>query len=161
MEQSLQVNFESPQSGWMSLSLESGDQRFIRVISWTPYDSVKELIEALLLLLKEEGERIVRWNSEPEEFDFRLKREEDSVSLEIVRYQDHRRLDSTSQVLFSVESSNVDICIPFWKALRDLRRRIARDEFDKNWRRPFPYQELNQLTKSIKAERRKELNSSS
>jgi hypothetical protein len=157
MSESLQVNFESPQSGWMSLSLEAGNQQFLRVVSCKPYNSLKDLIESLDTLIIDKRECRIKWNCEPEEFDFQIKLEGEIVKLDVIRFQDHNRLDHTSQIAFSIYSSALDLCVSFWKALRDLRRRIIRDEFDKNWRRPFPHQELNQLTKAIRSQKHKKL----
>jgi hypothetical protein len=145
---------ESPQSGWMSMSLKAGEESFVMGASYRPYDSLRDLIEALSALLRGSKDLNVRWNCEPEEFDFRAVAHGGEVEFSVIRYSDHRRRSSTSRVVFSLRSSKLDLCLPFWKALRDLRRRILTDEFESNWRRKFPHRELQQLTKLVRSLKR-------
>jgi hypothetical protein len=154
MNQKLRVSLESPQHGFMSLRLSSGKDSFVAVVSHEPYDSLTDLIEALCKVLTGDGEEIVKWNSEPEEYDFKLAARDDSVNLDIIRYPDHHRLDAVSSTVFSFHGSKLDACLPFWKELRGLRRRIAQDEFDRQWRREFPEREMQELTKRIRALKR-------
>jgi hypothetical protein len=154
MNQLFQVSLESPQHGFMSLRLSAGHERFVAVVSYTPYDSLRDLIAALCDALTSDCERIVKWNSEPEEFDFKLTARGDFIQLDIIRYPDHRRLAEASSVAFSFRGSKLETCWPFWKELRDLHRRTARDEFDRQWRSEFPERELQELTKRIRAFKR-------
>jgi hypothetical protein len=147
---------ESPQSGWMSMSLKAGEEGFVMASSYQPYDSLRDLVEGLCALLKGSTDINIRWNCEPEEFDFRMRaHERDEVQCEVIRYPNHRRQPHASQIVFSLRSSKLDICLPFWRALRDLRRRISTDEFESNWRREFPHHELQQLTKLIRSVKRR------
>ena len=154
MNQKLRVSLESPQHGFMSLRLSSGKESFVAVVSHVPYDSLRDLIEALCNVMASDGEVIVKWNSEPEEYDFKLAARDDSIKLDIVRYPDHRRLTAASSNVFSFRGSRLDACLPFWKELRGLHRRIAQDEFDRQWRREFPESEMQELTKQIRALKR-------
>ncbi len=145
---------ESPQHGFMSLRLSSGKESFVAVVSHAPYDSLRDLIEALSGVLAGDGETIIKWNSEPEEYDFKLAASDDSIKLDIVRYPDHRRLAAASSTVFSFRGSKLDACLPFWKELRDLHRRTIQDEFDRQWRREFPEREMQELTKRVRALKR-------
>jgi hypothetical protein len=151
MNQKLKVSFESPQHGFMSLRLSSGKQSFVAVVSHEPYDSLRDLIEALCEVLAGDHEANVKWNSEPEEYDFKLAARDDSLQLDIIRYPDHRRLAAASSIIFSFRESKLETCLPFWKELRGLRRRTMQDEFDRQWRREFPEREMQELTKRIRA----------
>jgi hypothetical protein len=154
MNQKLRVSLESPQHGFMSLRLSSGKESFVTVVASTPYDSLRDLITALCGVLESDHEAIVKWNSEPEEFDFKLAARGDSVQLDIIRYSDHRRLQKFSSNVFSFQASKLETCWPFWKELRDLHRRTMQDEFDRQWRREFPEREMQELTKRIRAIKR-------
>jgi hypothetical protein len=154
MNQKLLVSLESPQHGFMSLRLSAERERFVAVVSYTPYDSLRDLVAALCDTLINDCERIVKWNSEPEEFDFKLSAHDEAIQLDIIRYQDHRRLAEASSVVFSFRGSRLETCWPFWKELRDLHRRTARDEFNRQWRREFPERELQELTKRIRSLKR-------
>jgi hypothetical protein len=154
MKQKLRVSLESPQHGFMSLRLSSGKESFVTVVSYTPYDSLRDLIDALLSVLTGDCDAIVKWNSEPEEYDFKLAARDDSVQLEIIRYPDHRRLAEASSNVFSFSGSRMETCWPFWKELRGLRSRSAQDEFERQWRREFPEREMQELTKRIRSFKR-------
>src|ERR1044071_804230 len=154
MNQKLRISLESPQHGFMSLRLSSGKESFVAVVSHEPYDSLRDLIEALSGALAGDGEAIIKWNSEPEEYDFKLAAKGDSVGVEIIRYPDHRRLATTSSKVFSYRGSKLDACLPFWKELRDLHRRTIQDEFNRQWRREFPEREMQELTKRIRSLKR-------
>ena len=50
MDETFRVSIESPQSGWMSLRLKSGERQFVAVMSHAPHDSLRELLAALAAL---------------------------------------------------------------------------------------------------------------
>lgn len=156
MSQTFRVSIESPQSGWMSLSLKAGDESLLMVAAAAPYDSLRDLIEGLSALLTGSEAATVKWNCEPEEFDFKIAAhgEGDRVEFTAIRYADHRRRRGDRRTVFTLRGSKMNICLPFWKALRDLQRRVSIDVFESNWRREFPRRELQQLTRIIR-ERRK------
>jgi hypothetical protein len=156
MNKAFRVTFNSPQSGWMSLSLKAGEQSFVAAVSHTPYDSLRALIEGLRTVLEQSSTHVtVKWNCEPDELDFELRGEGDRVSLEVLHFPDHRRIKGTSRTLFSLAGSKLELCLPFWRALRALHRDIVTDEFDKNWRRSFPESEMQHLTEAVRAYKRK------
>ncbi|MBA3765395.1 MAG: hypothetical protein H0W99_00120 [Acidobacteria bacterium] len=154
MNKPLRVSFNSPQSGWMSLSLGAGDESFVAAASYAPYDSLRVLIEGLTALLKGGESFVVKWNCEPDEFDFKVTARDDRVEFEVVHYTDHRRSLKASRIVFALRNSKLEFCTPFWRALRDLRRNIATDEYDRNWRRPFPQEEMRQLTEAVRSFKR-------
>jgi hypothetical protein len=149
--QKLSVSLESPQHGFMSLRLKAGGKAFVAVVSHKPYDSLRDLIEALSNALDGDCDVSVKWNGEPDEYDFRLRAQGDFVRLDVIHYPDHRRVAETGSVVFSFRAARPDVCLPFWEELRDLRTRTVQDEFDRQWRREFPERELNELKKRIKA----------
>jgi hypothetical protein len=151
MSQKLKVSFNSPQSGFMSIGLKSGKESFVTAVAHAPYDSLRDLIKALSALLGGKKNLTVKWNREPEEYDFELRRSSDDVQLQVVRYPDHRRLKAKSEIVFSHTAATLDICESFWKSLRELHRDIMVDEFDKNWRREFPEAEMQELTRLLRA----------
>lgn len=159
MSQKFSVSIESPQSGFMSLRLRSGaDEELVLGVACAPYDSLRDLIGGLSKLLDDggRGEEIeVRWNCEPEEYDFRFApRGVDEVELTVTRFQDHRRRKGESGEVFAHVGHGEDICAAFWKELRELRRRSEVDVFESNWRRAFPEDEMRELTRLVRARRR-------
>lgn len=158
MNKPLRVSFNSPQSGWMSLSLEAAEESFVAVVACKPYDSLRELIESLTALVDGNGagskSRTVKWSCEPDELDFKITVKGDAVFLKVIHYKDHRRSPSESRAVFTLQSSRLEVCLAFWRALRALHRDIETDEFDRNWRRPFPHTEMQRLTESIRSFKR-------
>ena len=151
MSEKFSVSMESPQSGWMSLRLRSGGREFVAVVSHQPYDSLRELTEALVSLLGGARAAKVRWNAEPDEYDFELKAERgDVVSLRVVHHQDHRREPSQARTAFACRAPRAEICLPFWRELSSMRERSETDVFEQNWRRKFPLKELRRLTDAFK-----------
>jgi len=154
MREQFKVSLESPQSGFMSVSMESCGRRLVASVAHAPYDSLRELIEALVALLEGRGSAVVRWNREPEEFDLEFVARGGEVTVSVARYPDHRRL--TREVVFQTRQRSADVCMAFWRELRQLRRRTLTDEFEQNWRRAFPEDELRRFTKTIRAHRRRD-----
>lgn len=135
----------------MSLRLRSDEESFVAVVSHSPYDSLRHLVEALSEVLKSDGDITVKWNAEPDEYDFKLEAKGDEFRLDVVHYPDHRRLAETSTIVFSFHGSKLSACRAFWKELRDLHGRTQQDEFERQWRREFPESEMQELTKRIQA----------
>lgn len=150
MKQILRVSFNSPQSGFMSIGLKAGKANFVTAVAHSPYDSLRDLIKALSALLRGENDVTVKWNREPEECDFELHRNGNDAEFKIIRYPNHRRMKKTREIVFSHKASVVDICESFWIALKDLYKDKDVDEFDKNWRREFPEEEMRELTKKLR-----------
>jgi hypothetical protein len=149
MNKKLRVSLESPQHGFMSLRLSCGKESFVTVVASEPYSSLEDLIVALSALTEGDCDLRIKWNGEPEEYDFRLVVKDDSARFDVIHYPDHRRLAELSSTVFTFRGSRLDACLPFWKELQDLRSRSRQDEFERQWRREFPERELDELTKRI------------
>jgi len=139
----------------MSIGLKAGKASFITAMSHAPYDSLRDLIKALSALLGGENEVIVKWNREPEEYDFEMHRNGNDAEFNIVRYPNHRRLKKSREIVFSHKASVVSVCESFSKALSDLHTDKEVDEFDKNWRREFPEAEMRELTTQLRTTKRR------
>ena len=146
----LNVSLESPQSGWMSLRLRADEQSLVMGASCAPYDSLLDLIKGLTAILEGSRHGRVRWNCEPEQFDFDIAAEGDMAQLIVTRYPNHYRDAQASQFVFSLHTSRLDLCLPFWKELRGLERRAETDVFEQNWRRPFPRHEMQEFTRLVR-----------
>ncbi len=150
----LNVSLESPQSGWMSLRLRAGEQSLVMGASCAPDDSLLDLIRGLSAVLEGSRHVQVRWNCEPEQFDFDIAADGPVTRLTVTHYPDHRREAESGRFVFSLPASRLDLCLPFWKELRGLERRAETDVFAENWRHPFPHREMQEFTKLIRKLRR-------
>ena len=150
MTPKLRVSFNSPQSGFMSIGLDAGAAHFVTAVAHLPYDSLRDLITALSALCAGEKKVVVKWNCEPEEYDFEFHRKGGEAELNIVRFPNHQRLNSKREIVFSYSDSAANICESFRVALSELYMDRNVDEFDKNWRREFPEEAMRELTSRLK-----------
>lgn len=152
MSQALKVSIESPQSGFVSVRLEAEGQRLVAAFSCEPYDSLRDLADSLAALLAGADSALVRWNAEPDEYDFRVASRGPSADFKVVRYANHRRRNG--RVVFSADCTRLELCRAFWRELRELRRRSDTDCFAQNWRHTFPEDELRRLTTALRERKR-------
>lgn len=148
----MKVWFGTPQHGWMELTIVADDETFSTTISHIPYDSLSDLTKALLTLLEGIDYNVVTLNTEPTEYEIRFERlpDEDMIQMTILRYPDSRRVNNTGNVEFSLKESCADICLPFWRALRDLQSRVPLEEFKQHWSPGFPASDMQVLTQRIR-----------
>lgn len=152
----LKVVFDDPEHGWIALMISCGETSVTIVTEYTPRDSFLELANALYNLLMRDGEFIVRWQYNPTEYDMSFERKGAAVSMNVVEYPDRLRREGRGDLMFSISGSYADICLPFWRALRDLQGRFSPEELDSKWHRAFPSREIDILTNAIR--NRKESN---
>ncbi len=155
MTAKLRVSFNSPQSGFMSIGLKAGKASFVTAVASAPYDSVKDLIKGLSSLLGGADHVTIKWNCEPEEYDFDFRKLDGEAEFKIIRYPNHRRSKDTNESVFAFRAPLENICKSFWVSLNELYEDKDVDEFDKNWRRQFPVEEMSELTKAINLDRGK------
>lgn len=147
----LRVVFNSPQSGYMSLGLSAGTQEFSTVVACRPYDSLSVLITTLAALARgDEGPRVVRWNCEPDEIDFRFSTAEDGrLIFTVCHYATNARAPEMCRTVFGVKNTRREVCEAFRRALAELERDKDVDVFESNWRREFPARELRELAHAL------------
>lgn len=151
----LRVTFNSPQSHWMSLELRAGARRFVEVVSYTPYDSINELVNAVATIAVADTEEIVaRWAVNPDAFDFVFSAKGDEAELRVVWRAAHRRVKGEGEEGFAYRGAKLEVCRAFWRALRRLRGDAAVDEYARNWGHEFPEREMRELTRAVRALRR-------
>lgn len=147
----LRVKFDDPGDGWIGISIQSeGISSFEQSFSYTPYDSFFELVTAVAMASKGDGEWVAHWNAEPTEYEFELQRIRDEVRLRIQRHADNQRQKGLEETVFAASGDFSGIALPFWRALQDLRSRFSVEELDRRWHRKFPVAELDRLTQSLK-----------
>ena len=146
MPDRLKVAFDDPEHGWVGLTIGHGDESVTVNASYTPGDSFLDLSDALYNLFLYSGEAKVVWHAGSAEYGLRFGREGDAVGLESREYPDRLREAGRGVRLFGASGSYEDICIPFWRALRNLRGRFSAEELNTRWHRPFPAKEVDGLT---------------
>ena len=121
MQQKLKVAFDNPDSGWVWLSLNYGIENISIIASYTPSDSFLDLTNALHNLLLYNGQATVTWQCEPSEFDMYFSRTSAEIRLEIYEFFDYHRGVGLGKQIFVVSGAYEDVCLPFWRALRDFK----------------------------------------
>lgn len=151
----LEISFNSPQCGWMSIGFADGVNEFHTTTAHAPHASaLPELMRVLSELSEpstEEREYIVKWNRDPEEFDFRFVRDRDKLRIEIYQYPTDDRQAGERELVFSHEGSVTDACAAFASTFEQLYEDRDTDDFEFNWRQPFPFAEYEEFRKKIAA----------
>lgn len=149
MTNKLEVSFNSPQCGWMSIGFGDGKSEFHTTTAHAPHEkALPELLEILTALLDEdsaENEFTLPWNRNPEEFDFHFARRGENLLLEIFQYPSEERASEEREIVFAHEGKIKDVCLAFAETFNQLYEDRNTDEFEFNWRQSFPYREFEEF----------------
>jgi hypothetical protein len=152
MAQDLEVSFNSPQCGWMSIGFSDGAGEFHTTTSHAPYAAaLPELMQILTLLNDPDtpgNEYLLRWNRDPEEFDFRFVREGSRLLIEIFQYPNDEREESERVKVFQHLGSIADVTNAFAATFEQLYKDRNTDEFEFHWRQAFPLREYEAFCQS-------------
>jgi len=153
MSEKLEVSFNSPQCGWMSIGFGDGEREFHTTTAHAPHErALPELLEILTALLDENSaqkEFTLKWNRNPEEFDFHFARDGENLLLEIFQYPGEQREQTERERIFAHEGKIKDICRAFAETFNQLYEDRDTDEFEFNWRQPFPFREFEKFNNSL------------
>ena len=146
MPNKLKVAFDDPEHGWVGLTISCGSDTVTINISYTPNDSSLDLANALYNLFLYSGEAKVIYHAGSTEYELRFAKEGGVVRFETYEYPDRLRDAGRGERFFEAAGSYGDICIPFWRALRNLQGRFSEEELYARWHRSFPWKEIDGLT---------------
>ncbi len=154
MPNNLEVSFNSPQCGWMSIGFAGERAEFHTTTAHAPHEqALPELLQILTELLDKnstEKEYILHWNRNPEEFDFRFVRQNENVTLEIYQYPSKTRTSAESELVFSHDGEIRDVCLAFYETFAQLYADKDTDEFEFNWRQAFPFEAFAKFESEVK-----------
>lgn len=149
----LEVSFNSPQCGWMSIGFDDGVTEFHTTTAHAPHEvALPELMRILTELGSEATaprERLLKWNRDPEEFDFRFVREGDKMLLQIYEYPTEDRSFAERELVFTHLDSAKNVLKAFSTTFDQLYADRDTDEFEFNWRQPFPVAEYESFRGGI------------
>lgn len=153
MSGKLEVSFNSPQCGWMSIGFEDGESEFHTTTAHAPHKlALSELLQILTNLLDENSptnEYLLKWNRDPEAFDFQFVRDGDDLLLEIYQYPTDERESTERELVFSHSGKIDEISKAFAVTFEQLYADRETDEFEFNWRQPFPVGEFEEFKRRI------------
>ena len=150
----LEVSFNSPQCGWMSVGFSDGVNEFHTTTAHAPHEfALRELLKILTDLLdsgSEHKEHLVKWNRDPEAFDFRFVRDGENVRFEIDQFPSDVTAPKEREVVFSYFGPVRDFCESFAATFEQLYADRETDEFEFNWRQPFPFEDFDTFILSLR-----------
>lgn len=144
-----EVSFNSPQCGWMSIGFEDGVNEFHTTTAHAPHETALPDLMRILTNLADANsaanEYTLMWNRDPEEFDFRFVRDGDNLTIEIYQYPTEERDNNEKELMYSHRSSIKEAVEAFSVTFDQLYEDRETDEFEFNWRQPFPYAEYRKF----------------
>ncbi len=155
MNKEFEVSFNSPQCGWMSIGLSGASGEFRTTTAYAPHtNALGELMDALAGLLKDNEpgfSHTLRWNRDPEEYDFVLERKEDEATLRVFEYPTGDRESDEKVLVFSHSGNAVRTVEAFFETFRQLYEERGVDDFAENWHQDFPFTSFENLRNSLSA----------
>lgn len=144
-----EVSFNSPQCGWMSIGFNDGVNEFHTTTAHAPHATalpdLMRILTALADPASEQNEYVLPWNRDPEEFDFRFVRNGSNVAIEIYEYPTEERDSTEREMVYSHTGSITEAVRAFGITFDQLYEDRDTDEFEFNWRQPFPYSEYEEF----------------
>ncbi len=152
MSGKLEVSFNSPQCGWMSIGFEDETAEFHTTTAHSPHSqALSEMLNILVDLVgKGSYESVLKWNRDPEEFDFVFRRNKETASIEIIEYPTEIREEGKRETVYFYEGDAKQIAEAFCETFEQLFQERDTDEFEANWHQKFPLEEFSRLKETLK-----------
>jgi hypothetical protein len=148
-----EVSFNSPQCGWMSIGFTDGVNEFHTTTAHAPHATALPELMRILTSLSDpaspEEEFVLKWNRDPEEYDFRFVRNGENVEIEIYQYPTDERDATDRELVYSHTGPLKETIDAFAVTLEQLYQDRDTDEFEFNWRQPFPFREYEEFRKNV------------
>jgi hypothetical protein len=150
----LEISFNSPQCGWMSIGFADGVREFHTTTAHAPHESaLPDLLQILTRLADPattENEYTLKWNRDPEEYDLRFVRSGEDLRIEIYQYPTEERHAGEREIVFAHAGKVSETLGAFAQTFEQLYDDRDTDEFEFNWRQPFPVREFAEFKNRIK-----------
>ncbi len=155
MPNKLEVSFNSPQCGWMSIGFDDGRSEFHTTTAHAPHEhALPELLEILTALLDGDSANkdfTLQWNRNPEEFDFHFAKDGENIRLEIYQYPSIERQSAERELVFAHDGQVRNVCAAFAETFGQLYEDRHTDEFEFNWRQKFPFASFEKFNQKLAA----------
>jgi hypothetical protein len=153
MENKLEVSFNSPQCGWMSIGFDDGKSEFHTTTAYTPHSqALSEILRGLSSLIDAPAHELfkIEWSRNPEAYSLFFRRADETVFFQVVEYPTFSRLEDEGEIVFSHHGNVKDFCDSFYHTFAQLYADRETDEFEFNWRQPFPFEEFKNFENKVK-----------
>lgn len=154
MKHKLEVSFNSPQCGWMSIGFDDGESEFHTTTAHTPHTrALAEILRGLSGLIEMRGERDefkIDWSRNPEEYKLFFVRSGYNIFFQVVEFPPDSEPETEGEIVFSHNGLFRDFCEAFYKTFAQLYEDRDTDEFEFNWRQPFPFEDFKNFETALK-----------
>lgn len=154
MADKLEVSFNSPQCGWMSIGFDDSVSEYHTTTACAPHpQALSEILKVLAAMLDAETAQddfVVAWSRNPEAYDLNFGRDGKNVCFQVVEYPTIDRLKSESEIVFSHRGKVLDFCRSFYQTFAQLYEDRDTDEFEFNWRQPFPFDDFKKFENKLR-----------
>ena len=142
MVQKLKISFDDPEFGWVRINIDSGMFHIYEQLSYIS-DPFDHIVAALGACTTRYCSVTVECELEPGQLMFSFHGDGGLIRLTISERHRHTKR------LFEVKGTFDEICLPFWRALRNLQGRFSDDELSSRMHKPFPSSEMKNLTQKV------------
>lgn len=154
-EKRFEVTFNSPQCGWMSIGLKGDSGEFLTTTAYAPHtNALGELMDALAELVgasDEDFRHVLKWNRDPEEYDFELNRQGGEAFIKVYEYPTGDRREDERELVFSHSGDPHAAAAAFFETFRQLYEERGVDDFKENWHQEFPLASFERLKTRLAA----------
>lgn len=139
----------------MSIGFTAGENEFHTTTAHAPHErALPELLQMLTAILDHNRPavtEVLKWNRDPEEFDLTFHKNGDHVRFEVFQYPTAERIATEREQVFAYEGHTQEIAAAFHQTFVQLHEDRHTDEFEFNWRQPFPAVEYAEFENALKS----------
>ncbi|HMO79307.1 MAG TPA: hypothetical protein PKD24_00815 [Pyrinomonadaceae bacterium] len=140
----------------MSIGFSDGVNEFHTTTAYSPHETALPDLMSILTALADGGgdqtgreggsdEYTLKWNRDPEEFDFHFIRNGTELTINIYQYPTEERDAAERELVYSFTGPLRDVIAAFAETFHQLYEDRDTDEFESNWRQPFPFEEYEEF----------------
>ena len=139
----------------MSIGFDDGTSEFHTTTAYTPHSqALSEILKGLSSLLEARSPEDmfkIEWSRNPEAYNLFFRRSDETVFFQVVEYPTFSRVENDGEIVFSHQGNVRDFCRSFYQTFAQLYADRETDEFEFNWRQPFPFEEFAQFEDKLKS----------
>jgi hypothetical protein len=155
MANGMRFDIGPPIHGWTPIKLTAPGVEMEFDASYTPNDSISDLVNATAAMLANVPEQVVSWNTEPHEYEFPFFTCGGRTRLEIREFPDSRRRRGVVP-LAMIEEETHTLARALWRGLRRLQGSMTVEDFAAGWGHPFPEATVERIGDQLRSKPRPE-----
>src|SRR5882762_11114110 len=147
----LRISLKNPESGWAFASLSDGDNELVVTGPYAPDDVLRDLVDAVQSLQTAESAECC-WFQEPGELHWNLRRRDNDIEVEILRFPDigvpgHHR--GIVESVFKARGRWSTFARQLFSSLESITNDLGLEGYRQAWRHPFPAEAYEKLRNAI------------